>query len=469
MSLCVFAAAREAHDQPALVLGAQTWTYAELATRTASALYWLVSQGLTPGMSHAPVVALEANGTESSLVMLYALISAGIPVLPLHPRLNDIEREAQIAAAGASLRIEEDWHDAVPADGRVSVPVAVEADERWLAVVFTSGTSGVSKGVALSRRAFAASARASALNLGWQAGDRWMLSLPFAHVGGLSVVTRCLLGRRCVVVAPSSGDPGVLCDCLAKSRVTLLSLVPTQLVRWFQVLPDWEPPRTLRAVLLGGATAGATLIEQARARHVPILMTYGLTETCSQIATERYASGGLQARRCGPPLAGADIACPDGVIHVRGPMLFSGYVNADSCPVHRSDEWFCTHDRGVLDGRGHLYVLGRPEELLNTGGENVSAIEVEEVLTSFPGVKEACVVGVPDETWGERVGAVVVLDESTKANVARVFEHVRGQLSSFKRPRFWAVVDALPRTDTGKPDRSAIRRLAATRWRCVPL
>jgi O-succinylbenzoic acid--CoA ligase len=467
MSLCVFAAAREVPDEPAIVFGARPWSYAELADRAGSALYWLRARGFAPGMSEPPLVALEANNTESSLVMLYALISAGIPVLPLHPRLADAERETQLRVARAALQVDAHWRDELPLDAHASVTTPIAADERLLAVVFTSGTSGAPKGVALSRRAFSASAGASAQNLGWHAGDRWLLSLPFAHVGGLSVITRCLLGRRCIVVAPTSSEPGSVRKCLAEHRVTLLSLVPTQLVRWLTQGPHWQPPETLRAVLIGGAPAAPALIEQARARRVPILLTYGLTETCSQITTQRHPCT-ARARHCGPPLSGAEIACRDGVIHVRGPMLFSGYVGAGSQHSRRPDEWFCTEDHGELDADGNLYVLGRREELLNTGGENVSAVEVEQILMQSPCIAQACVVGIPDETWGQSVGAVVVLNDSIGANTDRLVRYVRTELSSFKRPRFWVVVPDLPRTVSGKVDRSAVRRLAVGRWRPFP-
>jgi O-succinylbenzoic acid--CoA ligase len=467
VSLCVFAAAREAPAEPALVLGGTVWSYAELAARAASALSWLEARGLRPGMSEPPVVALEANPTASSLVMLYALISAGIPVLPIHPRLNDAERQAELRLTRAALEVDERWCDELPTDSNASVATPVEADERLLAVVFTSGTTDAPKGVKLSRRAFSASARASARNLGWQAGDRWLLSLPFAHVGGLSVITRCLLGRRCVVVAPATGEPDVEREWLAEQRVTLLSLVPAQLARWLEPGSRSRFPDTLRAVLLGGAPSGEALLAQARARHVPILLTYGLTETCSQIATQRYPST-TRAHHCGLPLAGAEITCSDGVIRVRGPMLFSGYVDEGSQPPHRPDEWFCTDDHGALDAEGHLYVLGRREELLNTGGENVSAVEVEQVLLRSPCVAQACVVGIPDETWGQCVGAIVVLTESVEAITEMLARHVRAELGSFKRPRFWVVVSDLPRTASGKIDRAAARRLAAGQWRPFP-
>jgi O-succinylbenzoic acid--CoA ligase len=249
--------------------------------------------------------------------------------------------------------------------------------------------------------------------------------------------------------------------------VTLLSLVPTQLLRWLDQEPHWRAPDTLRAVLVGGATAGAELIEQAAERHVPVLLTYGLTETCSQIATQR-CPGTTRARHCGPPLPGAEVVCRDGMIHVRGPMLFSGYVGGGSQQPRRPDEWFCTDDHGALDATGQLYVLGRREELLNTGGENVSAVEVERTLMRSACVAQACVVGIPDAAWGQSVGAVVVLTDSAQASAEMLARHVRTELGSFKRPRFWVVVPELPRTPTGKVDRAAVRRLAAGRWRPLP-
>jgi len=478
VSLSVIAAAADSPDRVALVTGDRTFTFAELADRVRRVVDGLRSRGLA---GEAPV-GLVAHNDLPTLEVVHALLALGTPVLLLHPRLTDAERDAVVAAvapAGVVDPARSGRGDPVPADAPWEPdPAPPPDDERPLAIVQTSGTSGRPKGVVLSRRAFAASARASAANLGWQDDDRWLLPLPVAHVGGLSIVTRCLLARRAVVLAPGM-EPRPLMDSVERHRVTLLSLVPTVLKRILDLDPPAPPPDYLRAVLLGGAAAYTALLERAADHGWPVLTTYGLSEACSQVTTQPYGTPQRGELGSGPPLPGTEIRIDDDdAILVRGPTLLSRYLITDDSGATRAVDplttggWLATGDHGRLDQAGNLHILGRRGDRIISGGENVDPVEVEHALERLPGVRQACVFGIPDEEWGEVVCAAVVAGEAAggEAGAEALADRIAGLrevLAPFKVPRRIAVLDALPLNATGKVDRAETARQAAPLLRPV--
>ena len=248
MSLSIIEAAAEHRDHPALIRDGSATTFGELAARVRRRMRWLQAQGVAAGDAEIPV-ALVPSADETFVEFLFALFELGTPALLIHPRLTLRERAALLSGVRVAGSFAAPW----PAlDGAPHGPDERAGSfdpERALAILYTSGSSGDPKGVVLSRRAFVASAAASANNLGWRADDRWLLGLPPAHVGGLSVLTRCLIARRTAVLTQPSrteagSDPQSLAEVIERERVTLLSLVPTQLgggIRDLEATP--APPR----------------------------------------------------------------------------------------------------------------------------------------------------------------------------------------------------------------------------------
>lgn len=308
-------------------------------------------------------------------------------------------------------------------------------------VLFTSGSTRAPRGVVLSRRAIEVACEASARHLGWRDDDRWLLALSLAHTGGLAVVVRSRFADKPIVMA---GDD--LAASLAEA--TIASLVPTQLGSLLDD-PAWRPSPRLRAVLLGGAGAPPTLLEAAAARGVPFLTTYGMTETFGQVATAPLSRAG-DPRALPVPLAGVMIeAAPQ--IRVAGRMLATCYL--DGAPIAPA---FTTADLGEL-GHDGLRVIGRADDVIVTGGDNVQPAEVEAVLAATPGVRAACVFAIVDARWGAIVGAAIVRDASFDLEAARA--HWHDMLPARSRPRRLATVDALPRLPSGKLDRRAAAAL----------
>jgi o-succinylbenzoate---CoA ligase len=461
VTLSVFEAARDAGDRCAAVVAGRMLSFSELAEGASRALSWLLERGIAAPEPGAPLrpVALSARADLPTLELLHALMALGAPVLPVHPRFTTRERELLLAQFGAGELIDGSAHDWGRGASHVE-PGQVLDDERCLAVVQTSGSTGQPRGVILSRRAFAASAAASAENLGWRDDDRWLIHLPVSHVGGLSIVTRCLLARRAVVLAPprDSFDPAELAGIILRERVTLLSLVPTQLIRLLDIEPAWHPPPALRALLLGGAAAPKDLLERAAARGVPVLTTYGLTEACSQVATQRPGTR-MAPGAIGPPLSGVEVRISDGEIQLRGPTLMTAY-HPDRAGSAFAGGWLATGDLGRIDADGNLHVSGRLGEIIISGGENVHPREVEIALESVAGVRSACVFGVPDAIWGELVAAAIVPARAGSCDLTAIDAHVRSRLAPFKRPRRLALLPELPLLPSGKCDRAEVARRA---------
>lgn len=417
MRLSITAAASRA-GAPALILAGKAVSFAELAASVSA---------LAGGGGLCTVVGHRRLET---VVQILAALEHRRPLLLLHPRSTAAEREAIVARVQASL----------PA---TSPAPAV--------ILPTSGTSGAPKLVRLSEAALIAAADASAKNLPWRQADRWLLNLPLAHVGGLSVLTRCLLAGSTVVVADGARfEPETLLAQIERDRVTLMSLVPTMLAKLLETSTG-DAPSALRAVLIGGAASSEPLLAAARRRRWPVLRTYGLSEACAQVATQGLAN---RSAGCGGPLPGVRLRVVDDKIQVAGPTLFDGYLGEPSPLV---DGWFTTGDRGFCDAQGDLHVLGRTDDVIICGGENVDPVEVELALEALSPISEAAVVGAPDPTWGAAVVAVVVADADI--DLESVQSRLRGRLASFKHPRRLVRVEALPKTPSGKLDRGALAGL----------
>jgi O-succinylbenzoic acid--CoA ligase len=313
-------------------------------------------------------------------------------------------------------------------------------------VVGTSGSTGVPKGVELSAAALLHSARASLARLGVRPGERWLCCLPAAYIPGIQVLVRSLVSGTDPVLADRA-DP----ETVAASGCAHVSLVPTQLRRLLDAglaarAGQLPPLAGFSSVLLGGAAAPAALLDAARAAGIPVVTSYGMTETCGGCVYDGVPLDGVRVR----------IGDEDGRIWVGGPVLFSGYLGGIRAPA---DGWFCTGDLGRLDSPGRLTVRGRADDVINTGGYKVVPGEVAEALHACPGVRDAAVLGLPDPEWGERVVAVVVpADPADPPSLELLRLHVRDRLPRYAAPSRVVVVDAVPMLPSGKHDIAQLRR-----------
>lgn len=430
MNFSIHEKARMCGPHAALVLDGESISYASLSRR----VFELTRGHVRAKSARSDVVVFDARLRLGELVQLYAFIEQETPFAPIHPRTTPRERE----------RI------------RRALDARSPSAQLPFAVIATSGTSGEPKGVELSKGAWLAAARASSERLPWQEEDRWLLSLSYAHVGGLGVILRCLYAGKTVVVDSHSEkgfDSKRFVEVVERDGVTIASLVPTQLTRLLK--ESARVPSTLRAVLVGGANLPPSVSDAALERGWPILPTYGLTETCGQVAT---ACPGQSSRDdfIGPALDDVGLEIREGRIAIRSPTLFTRYV-AD--PFVKKGEWFLTGDCGEIDHRGFLRVLGRADDIINSGGCKIAPAEVENALMRVKGVEAAVAFGEPDPEWGKRVVAAVVLQPDSgleRWSTEHWRDSLRSNLTDFKLPRRVVVVKMLKQLPNGKWDRRAL-------------
>jgi O-succinylbenzoic acid--CoA ligase len=443
-------------------------SYGALLDRAERLACGLVGLGLRPGQ----VVAVVSRSALPAALLAHALPRLGCALAPFNPRTPGPWLGALLGQTRAALVVADSGVPVPPGLPRLDVrqvespaepPAGLAApagplDARDVHLVCaTSGTGGMPRPVMLSGANLAASAAASRSRLPLGPGDRWLACLPLYHVGGLSVVYRCAEAGA-EVVLHDGFDPSRVAATLARCGITHLSIVPAMLARLLEATGERAPPSSLRHVLVGGGPLSRPLAEHARRAGWPLRPSYGLTEAASQVATLEDWPDDWQPGLVGAPLPGFEVRITGtqgaGPIEVRGPAVTVGYANPDGIPgVGLFEGWLRTGDRGRVDAGGRLTVLGRTDDVLVTGGENVHPSEVEALLAACPGVEDAAVTGEPDPVWGERLVALFV----GGAAEAEVEAWCRTHLSGAWRPRGFRRVSEIPRGVLGKIDRKALR------------
>ncbi len=478
----------------------QQWSFAELdrqATR-------LARQLATLGVQEGNRVALLAANSPSYVALVHALTRLGAILVPLNLRLTLQELCWQLRDVHASLLVcDADYVNLVHEIGQVlpqlplatlatisyrgetviselpesDIPLRTLIDLNALqAIMYTSGTTGQPKGAIITYGMQWWNAVGSALNLGHNPGDRWLACLPLFHIGGLSILMRSVIYGISVVVHQKF-DATVINHAIFDDKITIISLVAVMLQR---MLADLDTnsrgtsyPSTLRCILLGGGPAPYPLLEACMRRDIPVVQTYGLTESCSQAVTLSPSDAMRKIGSAGRPLLPVQLrilhdnrsASPGepGEILLKGPTITPGYAGRPEATAQAfQDGWFATGDIGYLDTDGYLYVLDRRADLIISGGENVYPAEIESLLQSHPAVEEAGVCGRADPLWGQVPIAFVVLKSGSAATTEELLSYSAQKLARYKQPRTIHFADQLPHTSSGKLIRRELPRLLQT-------
>jgi o-succinylbenzoate---CoA ligase len=455
----------------ALVGADHRWTWSELDEEVSRVAGRLRDRSVAAGER----IAVLAANHPATVLLLFAARRVRAALVPLNVRLAASELRAQVERVRPRLLLADADRSGVLAGAEPLEPWAatagvleasaetVDLETDW-ALLFTSGTSGAPKVARLPVRAFDALARASAANLGSRPDDCWLCNLPLFHVGGLAMAVRCAHDGATLLLHPRfEADAAV--RATREHGVTHLSLVARSLE---QCLDAGLGRGMLRGVLVGGGPVPSAVVHRAREAGIPVLLTYGLTEACSQVTTERPREA--DGRTAGTPLPGLEVRIVDpdrqpvpkgeeGGIAVGGPTVMTGYLDDEAATAEvLQGGWLLTGDIGQLDARGRLTVLARRTDLILSGGENVYPAEVEAVLATHPGVAEVAVVGRPDPRWGQVPVAVVVpRPPGSPAELGDLQAWARARLAPFKVPVEVLPASALPRTAAGKVDRAAVQ------------
>lgn len=445
----LFAAAEDFGGDTALCAPVQ-WTHAELRERCLERAADFASEGVLRAVSDEDPIRC--------IVDYLASIASG--------RVAALEAWTWPAAARA-LRFEtlEAWCPALRPSGE-RVPARAPVD-----VVFTSGSSGQPRAVVHCAENYAESADGAQERIRFGPGNTWLLSLPLHHVGGISIVWRALRSGGAIAprLASERGSDG-LAAALVRSAPTHVSLVAKQL-RDLLSTEDDACRRALaatEALLVGGGPVPRELIEAASARGLRVHTTWGMTETTAQVTT---SDANVATQGAGRALPGREVAIEDGEILVRGRTLALGHIEGGRLvSLARDDGFFASGDLGEVDASGCLHVRGRKDRRFVSGGENVSPEEIEAVLCTLEGVRTACVVDVPNATWGARPVAFVTLESDEAVERADPAQRAipcarEGELRAALRTRLAPAqrpdrIFVLPPSAGLKTDYSSLRRLA---------
>ncbi len=477
-------------DKLCLRFEGEDWSYGRLRGRAENFAAALVAWGLRPGDR----VALFLENCPDLLAAYLGAHLASCVVVPVNTQYRRVELGHIFDDAGMRLcftdrerrpELERVRGDLPDLESIIEVGPELEdflsgagdheralPDGDDLAVVaYTSGTTGRSKGAMLLHRNLVANAEAVCAAWRWTADDTLLLALPLFHTHGLLVAGNGTFFSGASVELHREFDAAAVYDALLEGRVTMFFGVPTmysRLIREAEGRP--ERPKPLRLYVSGSAPLSPQVF--ARFEHLfgeRILERYGMTETIMNL-TNPY-DGERRPGTVGRPFPGQEARVVDirtrepvppgevGEIEVRGPHVFAGYWNRPDATAESFDEegWFRTGDLGSVGEDGYFTISGRTKDLIISGGYNVYAREVEEVVEGCPGVAEAAVVGLPDPEFGERVVAAVVRDDPS-LSAEKVVDYCRGNLAGYKKPREVVFVDALPRNALGKVLKHEVRR-----------
>lgn len=441
-------------EHPVLITDDGVFTAAELAQVVARRAAWLAAAGV--GAGHR--VALMGPPTADWILSMHALAWLGAAVLPVAARLPVAELQRCIEAGApdwvlptralgdADRALLADFvNDILLAEAPAEVALPARPERFWpleevRLVMLTSGTTAVPRAVPLTTAQLLFSAMGAGVRLGHAVDDTWLACLPLSHVGGLSIFFRAAWFATTVVLHPRF-DAIRVARALDAGEVSLVSLVPSMLEKVLAVRPAQPFPSRVRAILLGGAPAAPELLARCRELAAPVSLTWGMTETASQVAA--CEPGDLTGQGdCGPPQPFARVDGRSGVLTVRGPVVAAPLI---------------TGDRGFVDQRGHVHVEGRRDDVILSGGENIAPEEVEAVLMAHPAVADAAVVGVPNQRWGQRPVAVLVGQPAmVRPQDEEMDAWCRERLASFKVPERYIWVRELPRDALGKLRRKSL-------------
>jgi acyl-CoA synthetase (AMP-forming)/AMP-acid ligase II len=479
--------------RPAVSWRGSTITFSELDLRSSGLAHAITTfYGFKPGSR----MAVFMDNRPELLEGMFASFRAGGVAVPCNSRSTVAELQFILTDCDAAVVLTDEAHAATAVEAARGRPVVVAGDHyetlihsgplpesvpvvdrtpediAWL--FYTSGITGRPKGAMLSHGAL------NFVIVAWHSdlmpldeADVTLHVAPLSHGAGFHALAATAVGAHQVVADQVRFDPEAVLMQIREHGVTNTWMVPTQIIRISQVGPDSDSLPTLRHVLYGSAPMSPTATRQAINVFGRIfIQLYGMGETPMTISSLR-ANDHIEELigSAGFPRLGLEVrvvddedgALPDGQVGevvVRGPSVMSGYWGQpDASASALRNGWLHTGDLGRFSSKGVLTLLDRTKDVIISGGSNVYAVEVERVLEAHPKVREAAVVGIPDELWGERVAAAIVASDPGDRLWSELETLCRGQLSDYKVPRRYRFVDELPRNTYGKVLKGELRRV----------
>jgi malonyl-CoA/methylmalonyl-CoA synthetase len=471
--------------------GVRTWSYGDLETEGGRIANRLRSLGVSP----RDRVAVQVEKSPEALFLYLACLRIGAIYLPLNtaykvgeigyflgdavPRVFVCDPAHAAEAQGLARKGGVGHVETLGADGKGSLTegaagesadceTAQAATDDIAAILYTSGTTGLSKGAMLSHGNLASNALVLHKSWGFEPSDVLLHALPIYHTHGLFVATNTMLLNGSAMIFLAKFDPRQVMELLP--RATVFMGVPTLYVRLLEQAEFGAVTcRSMRLFVAGSAPLLPQTFEEFKVRtgHT-VLERYGMTE--AGMITSNPLGGERVPGKVGPPLPGVEARVADaegkvlgtgevGILEIKGPNLFKGYwrMPEKTAEEFRPDGFFITGDMAVIDEAGYVAIVGRSKDLVISGGFNVYPKEVELAIDALPGVLESAIIGLPHKDFGEGVTAVVKAEAGATLDEAAIIAAIKDQLAAFKVPKRVFFVDELPRNAMGKVQKNALR------------
>lgn len=446
----------------ALRFNEQVWTFEQLYNEANEFAEKLHTKGVNPGMR----IAILASSNPQLVLAIHGCMQLGCELVMLNERLTEEELTFQLHDSHTDYLLVDSFETRSIAypnklsfeEIKLAVPTTFEIEKDWfknrtITIMYTSGTTGNPKGVRQSLENHVMNAMGSALNLGVHTNDCWLCTVPLFHISGFSILMRSVLYGNTVNLH-TKFDAERAVEEIMSGTVTRMSVVAVTLERMISVLEEkgLSLPNTFQSMLVGGGPVPLNYLERAIQRNIPVLQTYGMTETASQTTTLSSEDAIRKLGSAGKPLFFADVRIDGkekiGEICIKGPHVTTGYVGAAELKNPLVDGWLHTGDMGYIDEDGYLFVVDRRSDLIISGGENIYPAEIEQTLVKHPAVKEAGVAGQHDDKWGQVPVAFVVLKDDISEEELKAF--MKTELASYKQPVSYYFVEQLPRNASNK-------------------
>jgi O-succinylbenzoate-CoA ligase len=466
------------------------FTYAEFNARTNQAAHVMLERGVRPGDR---VALLMMNGVEY-LESYFAAAKIGAVMVPLNWRLVPDELEFIINDSGSTVLIFDDafesavvalqergttvghWlsagegtpvagadaYDAAVSAASHEEPEIAAAGDDMLFIMYTSGTTGLPKGVVQTHDTMLWASVTMNMTADMRYRDRYLQVMPLFHVGALAPATG-VVHRGGTLVVMRAFDPNAVFGVIENEKITSGLAVPAMLqFMWSSPERQGADLSSVRFLMSGAAPVPVSLIEQYAEIGIEILQVYGMTETCGPACLISPEEALAKAGSTGPAFLhtdvrvvtpeGSDVAPGDiGEVIIRGPHIMKEYWNRPEATAETiRDGWLYSGDLATLDKEGFVYIQDRKKDMIISGGENIYPAEIENLLCGHPQIQEAAVIGQPSERWGESPLAIVVPVEGATLQAGDVLDYCNGKLARFKLPRGVVFTDTIPRNPSGK-------------------
>lgn len=457
-------------ERIALRFNGEVWTFQQLYIQSNEFAERLHAKGVQPGMR----IAILSSSNAELVIAIHGCLQLGCELVMLNERLSDIELNYQLHDSKPDILLV-DHHERtlnysqrfsykdVQSNERKVYPLENDwSKQRTISIMYTSGTTGRPKGVRQTLENHVMNATGSALHLGIHPEDCWVCVVPLFHISGFSILMRSVLYGMTISLH-TKFDPEKVVDEILSGAATRMSLVAVMLQRIVAVLEERNKyfPDSFQSILVGGGPVPLSYLERAIERNIPVLQTYGMTETASQTTTLSSEDAIRKLGSAGKPLFFADVRIDGeekmGEICIKGPHVTKGYIGAAETKKPLIDGWLHTGDIGYLDEDGYLFVVDRRSDLIISGGENIYPAEVEQALVKHPAVVEAGVTGRQDEKWGQVPVAFVVVKE--QVTIDELKEFMKTQIASYKLPKEYYFINDLPRNGANKLVRRELLKL----------